>query len=114
MATIDNKIITVESLKALHEHNEETFETKENVSELISFSEENVMSTVEGLLNTKFDKPEDDIVPIENGGTDASDGAVGLANLFAAGETVLSSYQYGDELPAAGNAGRIFFKRLVE
>ena len=53
-------------------------------------------------------------MPIANGGTNASDGAAGLANLFAAGNTVLSSYQYGDELPAAGNTGRIFFKKLVD
>lgn len=50
-------------------------------------------------------------VPISGGGTGASDGATGLANLFAAGETVLSSYQYGEELPAAGTEGRIFFKK---
>lgn len=99
MAITKDKVVTVESLAALHEYDEKTFETKENV---------------ESLLDAKFDKPENNIVPIENGGTDASDGAIGLKNLFAAGNTVISSYQYGDELPAAGNAGRIFFKRLVE
>lgn len=99
MAITKDKVVTVESLAALHEYDEKTFETKENV---------------ESLLNTKFDKPENNIVPIANGGTNAADGATGLKNLFAAGNTVLSSYQYGDELPAAGNAGRIFFKRLVE
>ena len=55
-----------------------------------------------------------EITPIENGGTGATDGATGLANLFAAGDTVLSSYQYGDTLPEAGIAGRIFFKRVSE
>ena len=50
-------------------------------------------------------------VPIANGGTGASDGATGLANLFAAGSTVLSSNQYGDTLPDAGTAGRLFFKK---
>lgn len=54
------------------------------------------------------------IIPIKNGGTNSSDGATGLANLFAAGETVLSSYQYGDELPPAGTKGRVFFKRVIE
>ena len=68
MATKD-KLITVESLSALHEHNKKAY---------------------------------------------AANTATGLQNLFADGNTVLSSYQYGDELPAAGNAGRIFFKRLVE
>lgn len=83
MVTKD-KLITVESLGALHEYNEKAYVAK------------------------------DDIISIENGGTNASNGATGLKNLFAAGNTVLSSYQYGDTLPAAGNAGRIFFKRLVE
>ena len=50
--------------------------------------------------------------PIENGGTGSDDGAEGLANLFAAGKTVLSSYQYGTSLPAAGTKGRIFFKKV--
>lgn len=50
-------------------------------------------------------------VPIANGGTGASDGAIGLANLLAAGSTVLSSNQYGDALPDAGTAGRVFFKK---
>ena len=99
MAEIKNKVITAESLKALHDYSKETYETKENV---------------ESLLNNKFDKPKNNIVPIANGGTNASDGATGLKNLFASGATVLSSYQYGDELPAAGTAGRIFFKRIVE
>ena len=99
VAEIKDKVITAESLKALHDYDVETFETKENV---------------ESLLNEKFDKPENNIVPIANGGTNASNGATGLKNLFASGATVLSSYQYGDTLPAAGTAGRIFFMKLSE
>lgn len=99
MAEVKDKVITAESLKALHDYDVETFETKENV---------------ESLLNEKFDKPENNIVPIANGGTNASNGATGLKNLFASGATVLSSYQYGDTLPAAGTVGRIFFKKLSE
>lgn len=99
MAEIKDKIITAESLSVLHEYNKETFETKENVT---------------SLLEEKFDKPENNIVPIENGGTNSADGATGLANLFASGITVLSSNQYGDELPEAGTVGRIFFKRLTD
>mgnify|MGYP003307895365 CR=1 FL=1 len=99
MAEVKDKVVTAESLKALHDYNSETYETKENVG---------------NLLNEKFDKPENNIVPIANGGTNASDGATGLSNLFAAGATVLSSNQYGDELPEAGTVGRIFFKRIVE
>lgn len=99
MAEVKDKVITAESLKALHDYNMETYETKENV---------------ETLLNDKFDKPTNNIIPIANGGTNASDGATGLKNLFASGVTVLSSYQYGDELPEAGTVGRIFFKRLTD
>ena len=51
-------------------------------------------------------------VPIAKGGTGAADGSAGLANLLAAGNMVLSAYQYGDALPAAGTPGRLFFKKL--
>ena len=95
MADVKDKVITVESLKTLHDYNESTYETKENI-------------------NTQIDELTNRITPIENGGTNSSDGATGLANLFASGETVLSSYQYGDELPEAGTTGRIFFKRLTD
>lgn len=88
MAEIKDKVVTAESLKALHDYNVETYETKADT--------------------------EARITPIANGGTSASDGATGLKNLFASGETVLSSYQYGDELPEAGTVGRIFFKKLTE
>lgn len=53
-------------------------------------------------------------VPLTSGGTGANNGAEGLKNLFAAGITVLSSNQYGNELPTAGTAGRIFFKKLTD
>lgn len=99
MAVTKDKVVTVESLKALHDYNEEIYETKENVSDL---------------LDAKFDKPTNNIVPVANGGTDSSNGATGLKNLFASGATVLSSYQFGDALPAAGTKGRIFFKKLSE
>lgn len=88
MAEIKDKVVTAESLKALHNYNVKTYETKADI--------------------------EARITPIANGGTNASDGATGLKNLFASGETVLSSYQYGDELPEAGTVGRIFFKKLTE
>ena len=51
-------------------------------------------------------------VPITKGGTGATDGSTGLANLLASGNMVLSAYQYGDALPAAGTPGRLFFKKL--
>ena len=103
MAVTKDKVVTVESLSALHEYNKATYETKESVEGL-----------VEDLLETKFDKPANNIVPIINGGTSSSNGATGLANLFAAGATVLSSNQYGNTLPAAGTVGRIFFKKITE
>lgn len=106
MAGVKDKVVTVESLSALHDYNKDTFETKENVKSL--------EVKVGNLLDAKFDKPENNIVPIENGGTDSSNGATGLANLFASGATVLSSFQYGDTLPSAGTKGRIFFKRVIE
>ena len=99
MAEIKDKVVTVESLKALHNYDVETFETKENV---------------EAMLNEKFDKPINNIVPIASGGTGSGNGGFGLKNLFASGATVLSSYQYGDSLPTAGTVGRIFFKKLTE
>ena len=51
-------------------------------------------------------------VPIAKGGTGATDGSAGLANLLAAGNMVLSAHQYGDALPSAGTPGRLFFKKL--
>lgn len=53
-------------------------------------------------------------VPINKGGTGATDGSTGLANLLAAGDTVLSAYQYGTALPAAGTLGRVFFKKATD
>ena len=35
-----------------------------------------------------------------------------MAELFASGKTILSSNQFGPELPEAGNAGRVFFKKM--
>lgn len=84
MADIKDKVVTAESLKALHDYNKETYITKT------------------------------DIIPMGNGGTGADSGDLALQNLFADGWTVLSPYQYGDELPEACVPGRIFFKRLTD
>ena len=105
IAEVKDKVITVESLKALHDYNAEIYETKENILGLVE--------NIETSLEEKFDKPTNNIIPIKNGGTGASNGEDGLENLFASGITVLSSYQYGDKLPTAGVRGRIFFKRLT-
>lgn len=52
-------------------------------------------------------------VPMSKGGTGATDGATGLANLFAAGNTVLSSYQYGTELPDNPAVGQVYFEEAT-
>lgn len=51
------------------------------------------------------------IVPIANGGIGAEDGAKGLENLFAAGSTILSGYQYGVDLPSEPKEGQLFFQQ---
>ena len=51
------------------------------------------------------------IVPIANGGTGTEDGAKGLENLFAAGSTILSGYQYGTDLPSNPKEGQLFFQQ---
>lgn len=54
----------------------------------------------------------DGAVTIAKGGTGSSNGSTGLKNLLAAGALVLSAHQYGTALPAAGTAGRLFFKKV--
>lgn len=53
------------------------------------------------------------LTPISKGGTGADNGATGLSNLFAAGPTILSTYQYGDTLPTPSTVGRIFFLKIT-
>lgn len=53
-------------------------------------------------------------ISMSKGGTGATNGSDGLKNLLAAGPMILkegTNYQYGDTLPSAGTAGRIFFLR---
>lgn len=109
MAEIKDKLITTESLKALHDYNELTYMPKNNPEAMGDLSVEGdvFVGGVKAVKST-------DIIPTTNGGTNATDGATGLKNLFASGATVLSSHQYGDELPSAGTKGRIFFKKLSE
>lgn len=115
MAEIKDKIINVEALDALHKYNQSQYMTKENPAGTGDLNIEGGGTFTEDIYvgDAKLMKVTD-IVPISQGGTESSDGATGLANLFAAGETILSSHQFGDELPEAGTAGRIFFKRLIE
>lgn len=59
----------------------------------------------------------DEVIPMDKGGTGATDGSAGLKNLLAAGPMILKEgvdYHYGDSLPPAGTKGRIFFKKVSE
>lgn len=109
MAEIKDKVVTAESLKALHDYNKKMYAPMVDPEIMGDLSVEGDIYT-NGVKTVKST----DIIPLSNGGTDATDGATGLKKLFASGATVLSSYQYGDALPSAGTKGRIFFKRLVE
>ena len=110
MAETKDKVVTAESLKALHDYNQSALKDLNNKADGLYI----IADELRNSIDTKFDKPTDNIVPIANGGTGSSSGSTGLENLFASGVTVLSSYQYGDTLPDAGVAGRIFFKKLSE
>lgn len=48
-----------------------------------------------------------------SGNIDVSDGAGFLKKLFAAGSTVLSSHQYGKELPENAQNGQVFFQEAT-
>lgn len=53
--------------------------------------------------------------PIDRGGTGSNDGSIGLKNLLASGYTILSPYQYGEELPQDNSPetiGRIYLKKV--
>jgi hypothetical protein len=54
----------------------------------------------------------DVVLDIINGGTGATDASTALYNLLVNSPMILSSYQYGDELPDEPTKGRIFFKRV--
>lgn len=64
-------------------------------------------------LNVLLDEIKNEITPMSKGGTEATDGATGLKNLFAAGETILSDYQYGPEKPVDGRIGQVFFEEAT-
>lgn len=87
MAEIKDKLITVESLSALHKHNKDTYETKVNVEAMLNEKEVAINAKVESMMDTKFDKPADNIVPIANGGTNAN-------NIFDARENLKAQKQH--------------------
>ena len=51
------------------------------------------------------------VIPLTRGGTNATTGDAGLANLLAAGPTILSSNQYGTTLPASAATGQLFLQK---
>lgn len=54
------------------------------------------------------------IQDMKHGGTGATGGSAGLANLLGDGPMILSAHQFGDTLPEPGTPGRIFFKKLPQ
>ncbi|MBR6654352.1 MAG: hypothetical protein IKL27_06445 [Oscillospiraceae bacterium] len=66
-----------------------------------------------GQLQDKFDEGGKAIKEYINGSLLPELEGVSLTGYLAAGPMVLSSHQYGDELPAPGIPGRIFFKRVT-
>lgn len=57
--------------------------------------------------------PQFGTLPVAQGGTGKTSLTEALTAMLAAGNMVLSSSQYGDELPTAGTKGRIFFKKVT-
>ena len=110
MAEVKDKVVTVESLSALHGYNKETYVDKTDVIPVQNGG--TGATNVDDARRSLNAKEDFDVLSIVQGGTGAGSGYMGLKNLFASGETILSSYQYGNSLPAAGNKGRIFFKKL--
>lgn len=53
------------------------------------------------------------VVPVDKGGTGTNNLATALANMFAAGGTVLSSNQYGTAFPTNPKKGQFFFKKVT-
>ena len=63
-------------------------------------------------LKEKFDEGGKAVKDYINNGLIPELDAVSLTGYLAEGPMVLSSHQYGDELPTPGIPGRIFFKRV--
>ena len=86
MTEIKDKIVTAESLSALHEYNKNTYSTKFD-------------------LDGKADDGHShDYLPLSGG---KLTGALTVNDLI-----FVSGVNYGDTLPAAGTVGRIFFKKV--
>lgn len=99
MAEIKDKIVTIESLSALHEHNKGTYATKSDVN--------GIASSIQTKLDGKADSGHThDYLPLSGGK---------LTGTLTVNDLILvSGVNYGDTLPTAGTVGRIFLKRVVE
>ena len=116
---LENLTATAEDLNKISEltaHSEELnylSGTTKNIQEQLNSKASNTHKHDASDINSgTLDTSIIPVTPMDKGGTGSSNGATGLNNLFAAGPTVLSAYQYGDSLPAAGTVGRIFFKKV--
>lgn len=72
---------------------------------------EEVDRVVEQIQAVTFESTNDIIIPMAKGGTGSDDGATGLSNLFGAGPTILSAFQYGPNLPIPSEEGQLFFQQ---
>jgi hypothetical protein len=103
-----------------HTHDDRYYTETEIDSKLSNKANANHTHTASdlGAAPTNHSHTFDDVsgkLPINKGGTNATDGAVGLQNLLASGFTVLTEgLQYGTmgQRPAAGVPGRVFFVKV--
>lgn len=140
MAEIKDKLVTVESLSTLNEHNKETYMTKVHPTgkgNLIMNSDGT--SGGNGIFNGYVIASGNDMIDGLGKFAIYSEGNFGVSGTsifwgttnfmkelnvggninFVSdenyqGNIILAPHQYGDTLPEAGTAGRIFFKKLSE
>lgn len=72
---------------------------------------EEVDRVVEQIQAVTSESTNDIVIPMIKGGTGNNDGAIGLSNLFGAGPTIISGYQYGTDLPSNPSEGQLFFQQ---
>lgn len=112
MAETKDKLVTVESLGDLHEYNEMAYSNINHAHSKIQDSQSGADITI---CYSRDDLPTASYIGAWDGYELTSIAPNNLmTTLFASGNAILSSYQYGDTLPPAGNVGRIFFKRITE
>jgi hypothetical protein len=75
---------------------------------------EGVTHSIQSQLDDRFKKS--DVIPVENGGTGATDATTAIKNLGLENivSGVVSDALYGTTLPSSAPKGQIFFKKVVE